>query len=106
MNSHVRQSAVGRNSDHLLWACGTRVRVRPSTCIRAWVCLPLRERMDVDWNGRIGMALLSKGVLNPFLLDDRKELDSGRFDSIKEVVTITFFSQVCEICLRMVSTRL
>lgn len=35
------------------------------------------------------MAPMSKGVLNPFLRpDNRRGSDSGRFDSIKGVVTI------------------
>lgn len=42
--------------------------LRWPTCARTWVCLPLRERMDVGLEReRIGMAPLSKGVLNAFL---------------------------------------
>lgn len=61
--------------------------------VRACACAFAAARAcgrTVNWNRRTGrMAPMSKGVLNPFLRpDNRRGSDSGRFDSIKGVVTI------------------
>lgn len=67
-----------------------RVRVRACACAFATAAAARACGWTVNWNRRTGrMAPMSKGVLNPFLRpDNRRGSDSGRFDSIKGVVTI------------------
>lgn len=67
-----------------------RVRVRACACAFATTAAVRACGWTVNWNRRTGrMAPMSKGVLNPFLRsDNRRGSDSGRFDSIKGVVTI------------------